>query len=708
MIKPNLKEIRQTIEKFEEFLNILEMGRNFSSECKARIKTISDSILNEEVLNVLKTVPIDELNRNKKGYRLKHLKEFGFTTIADLSQASVLMLSSINGISEDAASSIMNDYIQIYKEASKEVKIRISVDTASEKVAELVDAVAVFTESVDISEECRKMIEENREPVIEAITDLSRIKNIIKYIFASKSRKEKAINAFNRLEEHYNGEFRQRTEEIQNRISHLKKASGQRGWDYFNNNNVQFFNTIEKINPGFLSNDDEIYGLPEDLAGLIEKYKLDTEGLKCELRRYQEWGVRYILYQKKVLLGDEMGLGKTIQAIAAMVSLRNTGAERFLVVCPAAVVTNWCREIEKMSDLSFIKIHGNDKVTALDKWLREGGVGVTTFETTSYFIRKAIPFMDMLIVDEAHYIKNPGAKRTQNTKQLCGFSKNILFMTGTPMENNVNEMTSLIEVLNPGIARSISGLSAFANASKYRERIIPVYYRRKREDVLRELPELIENKDWCTMTNEDYSAYCDSLYTGNFMAVRRISWNVNNIENSSKAQRLLEIVEEAENEERKIIVFSFFLDTIRKIKELLGDRCLEAITGSMTSEKRQAVIDEFEKSAPGSVLPLQIISGGTGLNIQSASVVVICEPQYKPSVENQAISRAYRMGQTRNVIVHRLLCEDSVDERISDILDYKQKLFDQYADESEAAKGEITDKVLGSIIEQEKRRIQGK
>jgi SNF2 family DNA or RNA helicase len=143
---------------------------------------------------------------------------------------------------------------------------------------------------------------------------------------------------------------------------------------------------------------------------------------------------------------------------------------------------------------------------------------------------------------------------------------------------------------------------------------------------------------------------------------------------------------------------------------LLGDRCTEAINGSVPPQRRQEIIDAFDKAPAGTVLPAQIQSGGTGLNIQTASVVIICEPQFKPSTENQAISRAYRMGQTRNVLVYRLLCENTVDERITALLEAKQAIFDAYADRSVAADEslELDEKSFGNIIDEEIERINAK
>ena len=136
---------------------------------------------------------------------------------------------------------------------------------------------------------------------------------------------------------------------------------------------------------------------------------------------------------------------------------------------------------------------------------------------------------------------------------------------------------------------------------------------------------------------------------------------------------------------------------------------MEPINGSISPSKRQEIIDEFDKAPAGQVLAAQIIAGGTGLNIQSASVVILCEPQLKPSIENQAISRAYRMGQARNVIVYRLLCDNTIDEKITDLLSEKQAVFDAFADKSVAAENvEIDTTSLSDIIQEEIDRIKNK
>lgn len=481
-------------------------------------------------------------------------------------------------------------------------------------------------------------------------------------------------------------------------------------WNDFSSDPIKYYNTIEEVCPGVLGNDDSIYGLPEKLAREIQDECFFPDGLLCTLRKYQEWGVKYILHQEKVLLGDEMGLGKTIEAIATMVSLKNTGATHFLVVCPASVVTNWCREVVKHSKLRVTKIQGSGKTYAATSWIKTGGVAVTNYESTgSIKLDEGYKF-SLLVVDEAHYIKNAGAIRSINTRRLAAHTNRLLFMTGTALENNVDEMISLINVLRPSLATQIQHLAFMSAAPEFREKIAPVYYRRKREDVLTELPDKIETKEWCVINSEEEMAYEEAVLEKRYPEVRRVSWNIDDLNKSSKAQRLKKIVEEAEADGRKILVFSFFLDTIAKIHEFLKGRCLNPINGSVNLNRRQEIIDEFDKAPAGTVLLAQINSGGTGLNIQSASVVVLCEPQFKPSIENQAISRAYRMGQARKVLVYRLLCEDTVDEKLIEVLEQKQEIFDAFADKSVAAQKslEIDDKTFGDIIKKEIERINKK
>ena len=554
-------------------------------------------------------------------------------------------------------------------------------------------------------------MDENAARIRRAISDVApAICGGIKWFFTSSSDKIVATAAYQTLTGPSAVSYEKRARDLIERIDHARSVSVTKAWAGFSQNPIPYISILETLVPDLLGNGNAEYGLPRELAQEIQDQCFFPDGLLCTLRRYQEWGVKYVLHQEKVLLGDEMGLGKTIQAIATMVSLKNTGATHFMVICPASVISNWCREITEKSKLRATRIHGAGRMKAFHDWIKTGGVAVTTYETTG-FIHMAEDFrFSELVVDEAHYIKNPDAKRSQNVREIAAHAERLMFMTGTALENKVDEMIALIQILQPDIAVQARNMAFLSAAPQFREMIAPVYYRRKREDVLTELPEKIESKEWCTLLPEEEELYERAVLRKDYVEARRVSWNADDVSKSCKAKRLIELVEDAASDGRKTIVFSFFLDTIQKVQEALGGRCVEPINGSVTPQRRQEIIDDFDKAPAGAVLPAQIQSGGTGLNIQSASVVILCEPQLKPSIENQAISRAYRMGQSRNVLVYRLLCENSVDEKITEMLAEKQQLFDAFADKSVAANEsmELDDKTLGNIIKEEIDRINEK
>lgn len=701
-------DAERLIQEHRMMLEELDEIAQYEDNVQIDIEKAANLVVTRNVLDVLRDIPVEEINREKGGFRVKALRDHGFRSIADIVAANVYSISSVHGISEDAAYSIKRIANDMADKVREGAKIKLSVDNKTRESTALVTALSKYGYARETAKECRGLITENRRQIEYAIEDLLLSQKRLKWIFASSDKKQKAVDAYKFLDSYRNGNYGQRVREQRTIFENTKRINGIDAWKEFSEHSVSFFNALENIVPGTLGNDDSIYGLPEELAREVQEECFFPDGLLCELRRYQEWGVKYALHQKRVLLGDEMGLGKTVQAIATMVSLKNTGASHFAVVCPASVVTNWCRKIRKMSRLQVVKIHGAGRKEALNSWISAGGVAVTTFETTAHFNLPESFELSLLVVDEAHYIKNSEARRTMNVKKICERAERMLFMTGTALENKPEEMVALIHILRPDIALRIQHMLALTAAPQFREAVAPVYYRRKREDVLTELPELIESEEWCTLGQAEKDIYEQAVFGKNFAEIRRVSWNAENIKDSCKAKRLMELIEEAESEERKVIIFSFFLDTIRKVVQLLGDRCMNPINGSVSPQRRQEIIDDFDKAPAGAVLAAQIQSGGTGLNIQSASVIILCEPQLKPSIENQAISRAYRMGQTRNVLVYRLLCENSIDERIMDILKDKQEKFDAFADKSVAAAESIKmdDHTIGNIIAEEIERIK--
>lgn len=679
---------------------------------QSQIKAAAEKMMAHNAMEILRSVPVEEVNRDKAGYRVKTLRDAGYNTMADIYAASNYQLASVYGISDNAAISLKQIAKQFLEEARDGVKIKLSADDQNKPATELVKTIYTYRRKNESRAALTDLTESHEATLSQAKATLDEVGNGLAWIFYTPNQRTDVRSAYREISAALAGEYAKNVVALTD-ILCASKSSPQAAtaWDDFQKNNIAYISILEEIVPGALGNDDSLYGLPEDLAREIQEQVLFPDGLLCTLRRYQEWGVKYILHQKKVLLGDEMGLGKTVQAIATMVSLRNTGATHFMVICPASVITNWCREIPKHSKLAVTRIHGAGRAQALRSWVRTGGVAVTTFETTAYIKDDSIEKLDMITVDEAHYIKNPEARRSINVKRLCTKADRLLFMTGTALENNVEEMVALIDVLQPSIAQSVQSMTFMPNAPQFRQRVAPVYYRRKREDVLTELPELIESREWCTLNPAEKKVYEESVLSKNYAACRRLSWNVGDLKNSCKATRLLEIIQEAKAEGRKVLVFSFFLDTIRDISNLLGSQCCGIINGSVPPARRQEIIDNFSKAPDGSVLLAQIQSGGTGLNIQSASVVVMCEPQFKPSIENQAISRAYRMGQARNVLVYRLLCTNTVDERLMDVLEHKQEIFDAFADKSVAAEqnetalAEVDEKTFGMLIQEEIDRI---
>ena len=709
-----IKELKKLIGRFDDIAAKIGKETNKTEAIKTDIKKATERMVMSEVLDILRAVPVEELNRDKRGFRIKALRDAGYTNMADIYAASNYQLATVYGISEDASYSIKDIAKSFAVEAKRNAKIKLSIDNKTKASTALVSELFKYRQYLTALDALNKLNSDYERRIKTAISNINLIGNGVFWIFFDDNRRRRIGKSFTYLNEILKGDYSNRVDEIIRLFQAVSISNLNVAWDDFKNNSISYFNILEDVVPGVLGNDDQLYGLPEDLAREIQEECFFPDGLNCELRRYQEWGVKYILHQGRVLLGDEMGLGKTIQAIAAMVSLRNTGATHFIVVCPASVLPNWCKEIASKSKLRVTKVHGAGRTSAIKSWIRTGGVAVTTYETTGVLQFEDDFKFDLLVVDEAHFIKNTSAARSRNVRRLADYTQRILFMTGTALENKVDEMISLIDVLQPIVAKSVCNIAFMATAPQFREKVAGVYYRRKREDVLTELPDLIESREWCTMSAKETQLYEREVLSKNYMSVRRLSWNVDNLEDSCKARRMTEIIEEAEGEGRKVLVFSFFLDTIRKICMHLGDRCCNPINGSLQPQRRQEIIDQFNSDPNKTVLCAQILSGGTGLNIQAASVVIICEPQFKPSIENQAISRAYRMGQARNVLVYRLLCENTIDERITDILENKQAIFDAFADKSVAATNtakaekEIDDKTFGKIIEEEIDRIKAK
>lgn len=452
--------------------------------------------------------------------------------------------------------------------------------------------------------------------------------------------------------------------------------------------------------------------LGDELIAQVEGFSLDTSRLSASLRGYQRFAAAFALVQQRVVIGDEMGLGKTIEALATIAHVAGTTPGRtphFLVVCPAAVVANWVREAERHTDVRAFRLHGPARLLGLRLWTDEGGIGVTTYETLEW-LRTRVPEelrFASVIVDEAHYVKNPEAKRTMNTRALLRRTDRAILMSGTPLENRVDEFRVLIDHIRPDLVVDQSDDSPML----FRKQIAPVYLRRRQEDVLTELPELVEVEEWTDLTDVEAAHYADAVAADDFHAMRQLAMLGGT--QSSKVESLVEIVDEARANDRKVLVFSYYRSVLAAAVQAVADggAVFGPLTGSTPAAARQDLVDEFAAAEPGAVLVAQIEAGGVGLNIQAASVVVICEPQLKPTTEWQAIARSRRMGQLQSVQVHRLLSEDGVDAALVRMLARKAQTFEDFAAVSETASAsaqavDVSDsKLIAQVLREERERL---
>lgn len=666
---------------------------------------------------ILEGMDIENININKDGIRVGNLRNAGIQNILQISKMSVMQLKSIEGIGDTTASKIESNVKLLRMSTAKNVQVALDADNPNTEMSAMIQDLYFLIQNDAVLKQAQALYNGNHNAIQKYISDVQIMFARLKWLFTSKEKKAVAERTAVTLNEMATGEFGTMAaaviedyQKINGIQSVSKNVFGGECFNVFRQNAAPFYAMLEAVMGDELpkTTDKGAIALPEELLQSIENFPLDTGSLKATLRRYQTFGTKYILHQEKVLLGDEMGLGKTMQALAAFCHLAANGAKHFLVVCPLSVVVNWKREVESQTGLSAIEVYGEDRVMEMTMWAAKGGVAITSFETLNKVPIPALVDLQLMVVDEAHYVKNPKAQRTQSVMLAAARAKRILFMSGTPLENKVEEMQFLIQCLQPQIAEQIKNMKQLIDAENFRKAIAPVYLRRVREDVLKELPELVEKEQWGLMNQEEMNAYKTALVDGSFMAVRQVSWHLSDMKKSTKAQRLMEICEDAKEGGRKLIIFSFFKDVLNKVSTMLGESCIGVIDGSVPASDRQGMIDKLKDAPAGSALVCQIQAGGVGLNIQAASVVVFCEPQIKPSLETQAVARAYRMGQSQSVMVHRLLMDDTVDERVMEILKQKSQLFDSFADESVigAMDTQINENaVMKNIIEEEKKRL---
>ena len=645
--------------------------------------------------------------------RLDELPRHGIFSIADVLRAGLDRLTRVPGIGEGTARKAVHAAEQLRQAARDTLAFRIEFDPKNAAMTRLLQALAVWGAVRHAGEAHEAQAERlATELAVERPVAAPAGAGWFRRLFMRTRDRATADEAARRIRAllhaaESNGLLRAAAD-----VRAVQTPGADEVWRDFERRSAAYYGLLgEVVSLGGDVAAAEGY-LPAEIVERVSAQRLDTSRLEesLRLRGYQSFGARFALVQRRVVLGDEMGLGKTIQAIATMAHLAAHGATHFLVVCPASVLINWTREIARHSTLPVVVVHGHDRMRAAARWRDEGGAAVITFGSLGV-LGRTLPRPALLVVDEAHYVKNPHAKRSRAVNRVAAGSDSVLFLTGTPMENRIDEFQALVGHLRPEIAAGMGPQHAAIGVEAFRRAAAPVYLRRNQRDVLTELPELVQVDEWEEFGSEDGAAYRAAVREGNFMAMRRAAFAVRRPRDSAKLTRLLEIAQEAMANDRKVVVFSYFRDVLGVVAAALGARAMGPVTGSTSTVERQRIVDAFTASPGPAVLVCQIEAGGVGLNIQAASVVILCEPQVKPSTEAQAVARAHRMGQVHTVQVHRLLIADSVDQRMLELLDSKAQLFDAYVRDSaiaQAAPGavDISEVQLArTIVAQEQQRL---
>lgn len=652
----------------------------------------------------LATLPLETLRTASQGrLNLAPLLAAGYTTVGQLPDEATL--TGVPGIGRASARALRAAADAVRADLAEETRFRIELDPSNQAATALLRALDRYNllrrESIGIADPLADL-------VVRLPAELGTARpagNPVRWLFTGGQHREAALAAAERLEA-----VLEQTYEtgLTGRIDRLQWAARQPAadpWPGFQARASDYYALLsEFVATGVPS--DALQGfLTDDVVADVEAQPLDGRLRNVDLRGYQSFGARFALVRRRVILGDEMGLGKTIQALAAACHLRTLDDGPVLVVCPASVMANWEREIENRTHLPALTVHGPDRQDEVAQWLAEGPIGITTYDTLR---RLELPHdlrLAALIVDEAHYVKNPETRRSRAVRRLAGAADHVWFLTGTPMENVVDEFAQLIRYLQSDLVPP-EGMPAGSVA--FRRRVSPVYLRRNAEDVLVELPPRQEIDEWVYFTAHDQERYAAAVATGSLMGIRRAGYGA---PHCAKLDRLGELLAEAAANGLKVIVYSYFRDVLGWAGTVAAAPSFGPITGDVPAVERQQIVDAFSTHFGPAVLYAQIQAGGVGLNLQAASVVVLCEPQLTPSSEEQAIARAHRMGQVRPVQVHRLLAVGTVDERILDLLAGKRADFDAYARRSDLAEAapaavDVTFDDLGKrLVAEEQSRI---
>jgi len=449
-----------------------------------------------------------------------------------------------------------------------------------------------------------------------------------------------------------------------------------------------------------------------------------TPGLQGTLRPYQAVGLRWLSLVTGLGLGaclaDDMGLGKTVQVLALLLSRQADGAGGpCLLVAPASLLANWAAEARRFAPtLRVLVAHPSAMPAAQVRALDATRLGAQDLVITTYGSLLRQPWAtaiawDLVVLDEAQAIKNPGARQTRAAKGLRARAR--IALTGTPVENRLSDLWSIFDFLNPGLLGSGRAFTAYvkrlsdARSSQgygpLRELVRPYILRRLKSDrsIIADLPDKTELRAFCSLSRRQVALYAETvsdlasrlegaegigrrgLVLATLMRMKQIcnhpsQWLGDGAwaeADSGKWARLREICEVVASRQEKILVFTQFREIIEPLQGFLGGifgRPGLALHGATSVRKRQELVTRFQQDETVPFFVLSLKAGGAGLNLTAASHVVHFDRWWNPAVEEQATDRAYRIGQHRNVLVHKFVCRGTVEDTIDQLIESKRAL----------------------------------
>ena len=454
----------------------------------------------------------------------------------------------------------------------------------------------------------------------------------------------------------------------------------------------------------------------EGINKLAEE-SIEYPKLNATLRDYQKYGYKWLKYLTDNNLGaclaDDMGLGKTLQAIALLSKVHEEKKKKSMVIMPKSLIYNWENEIKRFSPKLKVGIYYG--INRDFSSLKKADVILTTYGTIRNDIENLLEQkFDLLILDESQNIKNINSQTTKAVLLLN--AKKRVALSGTPIENNLLELYSLFRFLNPEMFGSVQEFtndyivpiqkySDTSTIEELRKKIYPFLLRRVKKEVLADLPDKIEKLVYVDMNDEhrrfyeERRKYYYSLLEkntssqGNFdkffvlQAINELRHIVSSPELeskkiiSSKKEVLIENVIEAIENNHKVLVFVNYLSSIESICDSLKENKIKYLKMTGQTKDRQNLVDKFQNDSRYKVFVMTLKTGGVGLNLVSADTIFIYDPWWNTTVENQAIDRAYRLGQDKTVFAYKMIMRNTIEEKILKLQEIKNKLLDDLISE---------------------------